>query len=427
MTSPMSPTSIEPLADRIEADVMALASMRDPDRPGWSRQVFSEPYRASRAWVRERMREVGLEVTQDGAGNIVGVLPGSSPGAPPLVTGSHTDTVDGGGRFDGMVGVLGALELVRCLQESNTRLTRDLIVVDFLGEESNDWGLSCLGSRSLAGELTTDHLRRTDTSGTALGDRYHQFGISPEQAMSADWFRRNRPHAYVELHIEQGPLLENTSAQIGVVTAIAGIQRLLATFTGRSDHAGTRPMDDRADAMVAAAQAVLDVQRTGCGAPTHGVATTTSLTTGSVSPNVVPAAVEMKTEVRSIDASWLSLAQEQLVRDIAAHAQREGVDVEFEWTNDNEIVQTSTTVQDSIARVAAAAGHSWQAVPSGATHDAVHMARLAPMGMIFVPSRDGRSHCPEEWTDFSDVIAGVQVLGSTLLDLDRATETSVSP
>jgi N-carbamoyl-L-amino-acid hydrolase len=142
-----------PIAERVERDLLDLSRIRDPDSGGWTRTVFSEPYRESRGWVRSRMREAGLEVHTDAAGNLVGVLPGRNPAAAPLVTGSHTDTVESGGRFDGVVGVLGGLEVVRQLREHDIQLQRDLLVIDFLGEEPNDFGLSCLGSRALAGEL----------------------------------------------------------------------------------------------------------------------------------------------------------------------------------------------------------------------------------------------------------------------------------
>ncbi|MDV3128383.1 M20 family metallo-hydrolase [Mycobacterium sp. 21AC1] len=417
-------TTFEPLVDRIESDIIELSNLHEPDQQGWTRQVFSEPYRSSRDLVATKMRQCGLEVHIDTAGNIVGVLRGSSSAAPALVTGSHTDTVTGGGRFDGIVGVIGALELVRQLRENDITLTRDLIVVDFLGEESNDWGLSCLGSRSLAGELTPADLERRDGQGRRLGDRYHDFGLSPSAVMSTQWLRSTPLHAYVELHIEQGPLLERHDTQIGVVTAIAGIERMLATFVGRADHAGTRPMDDRHDAMVAAARAVLSVQRIGCGATKHGVATTTRLANRFASPNVVPGEVQMRSELRSIDADWLSMAKQQIVADVVDEAHREGVDVEFDWVTDNEISRTAPPIQDIVATSAEQSGLTWRAVPSGATHDAVHLARLCPMGMVFVPSRAGRSHCPEEWTEFTDIAAGVQVLSRTIAALDGADSVS---
>jgi beta-ureidopropionase / N-carbamoyl-L-amino-acid hydrolase len=413
--------AVAPVAERVERDLLELSRIRDPDCGGWTRTVFSEPYRASREWVRSRMREAGLATHTDAAGNLVGVLPGRSPAAAALVTGSHTDTVESGGRFDGVVGVLGGLEVVRQLREHDIQLERDLLVIDFLGEESNDFGLSCLGSRALAGELSAADLDRHDLAGTRLGDRYDAFGLDPSgvltaAAHTADW----RPRAYIELHVEQGPQLEERDVPIGVVTAIAGIERLLATFIGRSDHAGTMPMGDRRDALVAAAEAVLAVRRTGCGAPVHGVATTSRLASEPGSPNVVPGTVRMHAEMRSVDTGWLSTAQRRLTEEIRAKAATFGVDVEVEWSRDNECRLATPSIQEVLSATADSLGIDWAPVPSGATHDAVHMARLCPMGMIFVPSRAGRSHCPEEWSELSHVVTGIQVLAATLIELDRA-------
>lgn len=409
-----------PVPERVEADLDELARIHDPESEGWTRTVFSETYRASREWMRSRMVDAGLQVHPDGAGNLVGVLPGCDPAAPALITGSHTDTVEGGGRFDGIVGVLGALEAVRQLIEHDVRLERDLLVVDFLGEESNEFGLSCLGSRALAGELSAADLYRRDHRGTRLGDRYTAFGLDPSDVLTASgWARTRALHRYVELHVEQGPLLEERDVPIGVVTAIAGIERMLATFTGRPDHAGTMPMGDRRDALVAAAEAVLTVRQEGCGAPVHGVATTSRLVSEPGSPNVVPGTVRMQAEMRSVDVDWLSAAQRRLTEEVRLKAGAYGVDVDVEWSCDNECRPTHPAVHEVISSAADSLGVAWEPVPSGATHDAVHIARLCPMGMIFVPSRGGRSHCPEEWSDLSHIATGVQVLGRTLVELDR--------
>jgi beta-ureidopropionase / N-carbamoyl-L-amino-acid hydrolase len=412
--------ALAPVPERVERDLLDLARIRDPESGGWTRTVFSEPYRASREWVRSRMIDAGLDVHADGAGNLVGVLHGRNPAAPALVTGSHTDTVESGGRFDGIVGVLGALEMVRQFAEHDIRLERDLLVLDFLGEESNEFGLSCLGSRALAGELTAAHLDRRDYQGDRLGDRYAAFGIDPSGVLAASAWTGTRPfHRYVELHVEQGPLLEERGVSIGVVTAIAGIERMLATFAGRPDHAGTMPMGDRRDALVAAAEAVLAVRREGCGAPTHGVATTSRLSSEPGSPNVVPGTVRMQAEMRSVDSDWLSSAMRRLTEEIRLKAAGYGVDVEVEWSRDNERVPASLAVRDVISGEADALGIAWEPVPSGATHDAVHMARLCPMGMIFVPSKGGRSHCPEEWSELDHIRTGIQILGATIMELDR--------
>lgn len=406
-------------AERLGDGILELAKYRDTTRPGWTREVFSEAYRDSRHWVSERMAAAGLEVQVDTAGNIVGRLAGTDPNAPALVTGSHTDTVDGGGRFDGVVGVLGALEAVQLLRESGQRLSRDLLVVDFLGEESNAFGLSCLGSRAIAGELTRTDLDRQDYRGISLGQAYQDFGLDPGAVLQTRWARSGPLHGFIELHIEQGPTLEQRQLPLGIVTAITGIERLVATFTGSPDHAGTRPMNDRKDAMVAAAEAVLSVRREGCGAPNHGVATATRIESESRSPNVVPSLVRMTSEVRSVDNAWLSGVRGRLAEEILANARNLGVDVELDWSTDNTVVHAHAGVHDVAAAAADAIGIPWMPIPSGATHDAVHMAALAPMGMIFVPSRAGKSHCPEEWTDFADIATGVGALAQTLSLLDR--------
>ena len=414
--------SLEPAIDRVRDELETLSRIRDDSVGGWTREVFTEPYRDSRQWVQTAMREADLQVHVDGAGNIIGRLAGHSPGAPAIVTGSHTDTVTAGGRFDGIVGVLGGIETARRIREEGIRLEHDLVVIDFLGEEPNEFGLGCLGSRTLAGELTAADLDRTNLRGVSLGNRYADFDLDPGAALGNDWARRGGIHGYVELHIEQGPTLEQRGIPVGIVTAIAGIERLVATFRGRPDHAGTRDMNSRQDAMVAAAEAVLAVRREGCGAPIHGVATTTQVRSLTDSPNVVPSMVTMRSEIRSIDASWLSGTRRRLAEEIQSSANSSGVDVEFDWSNDNEVVETTRGVQDIAAGAAKEVGVPWLPIPSGATHDAVHMARLAPMGMILIPSRDGKSHCPEEWTEFADISTGIRVLAGTVLRMDAAAQ-----
>ena len=410
--------ALTPDRERLAADLDGLTAIRDPDQKGWTRTVFSEPYRVSRDWVRARMQDAGLQTHTDPAGNLVGVLPGHNPSAPALVTGSHTDTVKAGGRFDGVVGVFGALEVVRILGENDIHLDRDLIVVDFLGEETNDHGLGCLGSRALAGELSVPDLDRPDHSGVRLGDRYAAFGLDPSSVFAAATrFAPRGMHRYVELHIEQGPVLEDHRTPIGVVTGIAAIQRLVATFLGRADHAGTTPMQVRRDALAAAAAAVLAVRQEGCGAPVHGVATTSRVDTAPGSPNVVPARAQIHAEMRSVDTAWLSKAQHRLGARIVEQASELGVDADLSWSTDNDYARVDASVQHVISATTEGLGFEWEPIPSGATHDAAHIARLCPMGMIFVPSRAGRSHCPEEWTELDDILTGVRVLGATLLTM----------
>lgn len=420
MTSEIDLDLLAPQEDRIAADLASLAeSYTESAQQGWTRRVFSEAYRASREWTLKSMRAAGLEAHIDPAGNVVGILRSAHNGAlKPLMTGSHTDTVRGGGRFDGMVGVVGAIEVARRLQETGTRLTRDLIIIDFLGEEANEFGISCVGSRSIAGLLTAEHMMRTDGGVATLGETMDRFGLDTNRALTQAW-KPGSLHGYVELHVEQGPLLERFGTSIGVVTAIAGQEQLLAHFQGRSDHAGTMPMEMRHDALAAAAQAILSVEREGCGAPNHGVSTTGRIESSPGASNVVSNDTRIWAEMRSIDSDWLHGAKRRVAEDIAAAADERGVTVMLEWLNDQEEpVATDLRVQDHIARSADLLSLNWEAVPSGAGHDAAHLTHLGPMGMIFVPSTGGRSHCPEEFSEVVDIAQGVHVLAATLINMD---------
>ena len=270
----------------------------------------------------------------------------------------------------------------------------------------------------MTGQLQPEHLDRVDDAGVPLGEALTVFGLDPHAALTPRWAPR-RVRGYMELHVEQGPLLERSGKTVGVVTAIAGIERLLVTFAGRADHAGTMPMQGRQDALVAAAEAVLTVEREGCGAPVHGVSTTGRIESAPGALNVVPDRARIWAELRSIDAGWLTTAKRRLVERIAADADARGVATLMEWLTDQDPVACAGGVQDVIASAAVEAGLSWEAIPSGAGHDAAHLALLGPMGMIFVPSLGGRSHVPEEDSRPTDIAAGVDVLARTLVRLDR--------
>lgn len=419
----MTTALIEPDAQAVEASIAELAGFVDSTQDGWTRQVFSDPYRASRELVAARMRDAGMDVTLDAGGNVVGRLAGRASQVgltlKPIMTGSHTDTVRGGGRFDGVVGVLGAVEAVAAMRRSGVTLNRDLYVVDFLGEEPNEFGISCVGSRSIAGVLLPEHLDMAGTSGQTMGRTLEGVGLDPQAALNNAW-GKDSLHAYIELHIEQGPLLERSGHEIGVVTAIAGIDRLMARFIGRADHAGATPMDARLDALGAAASAVLTIEREGCGAPVHGVATTGRIESYPGSFNVVPSEARLWAELRSTDSEWLSGVKGRLAREIGLEADRRGVSHMIEWLTDQDAVPTAPAIRDLIARGADRLGHSWTPVPSGAGHDAAHMVHLGPMGMIFIPSAGGRSHCAEEFTPTEDIVRGISVLAETLQELDHA-------
>jgi N-carbamoyl-L-amino-acid hydrolase len=399
---------------RFQADLDALAEFRDPDEPGWTRRVFSEPYIRSRQWVAERMREAGLVVEGDAAGNLIGTLAGGG-GVDALATGSHTDTVAGGGRFDGPVGVLAAIEVARCIRDRGRRLQHDLRVIDFLGEEPNEFGISCVGSRAIVGKLTDDHLGLRDPSGRTLADALASCGGNPSRVGEAAW-PAGSVKAFVELHIEQGPVLEHAGVPVGVVSGIAGIERVQVTFTGQADHAGTTPMASRHDALCAAAEAILAVER--LASEGGGVTTTGRIEVQPGALNVVPGRADIWVEFRHTDAAWLESTVRRFDQQALEAAARRGAQAQMTRLSRTDPVNASGDVRAAMTEALKDLALESMSLPSGAGHDTVQMARLGPVGMLFVPSAGGRSHCPEEWTSPAHLEAGASALLSTLLVLD---------
>ncbi len=402
--------------ERLEADLRSLAALVETDRPGWTRTALGPVGLAGQELVRGWMVDAGLDANIDGAGNVVGRLRGAGLGNRAIMIGSHTDTVVGGGRFDGMVGVVGALEAVRALREAGREMQHDLIVVDFFNEEPNEFGLSCVGSRAMTGDLRGEHLALLDDHGATLGDAICRVGIDPDAMLRA---RVDLSHvdAFLELHIEQGPYLEQHGSQIGLVESITGIARFRAMFNGRADHAGTTPMDVRRDAGCAAAGTVLAVERI-AGEGTQSKGTSGQVTFTPTAVNVVTASAEFRGEFRGPEGAWLRRAQEQLSASATQEGEQRGVEVEVEWLPLQEPAPMTGSVTSTLAGVVDDLGLSSSRLFSGAEHDAAVIARHVPAGMLFIPSRDGRSHCPEEWTDLADVAAGVTALTHSLLALD---------
>lgn len=405
-----------PESSRLHEEWSTLSQYRDDALDGWTRQTFSEPERASRDWVASRMRAVGLATRTDAMGNVIGDLVGTNPQLPAIVIGSHTDTVPGGGRFDGIIGVLGAIEVVQMLRESGVALRHTLRVVDYYNEEPNRFGLSCLGSRAIAGNLHPEHLALIDDQGISLARALELDGRDPTAIGACAWSRGDIA-ASLELHIEQGPLLEAEGASLGIVTSIAGIARLRAEFRGRRDHAGTMPMSLRRDASCTAAGTVLAIERIAA-AGAGAVGTVGEIRVLPEASNVVAESAVVTAEFRSPDNDWFDDARTQLDDAVAEESQRRGVQGHVSWLPREAPTAMDDGIQETLADAVGYLGHEGRRMYSGAGHDAVQMARLAPAGMLFVPSRDGRSHTPEEWTDLSDIVLGVHALAQSVVLLD---------
>ncbi|MGJ7540608.1 M20 family metallo-hydrolase [Brevibacterium luteolum] len=409
--------TIAPVGERFASELAELSTLVDSDRPGWTRRAMSEFDIAGRDYARSLMRQAGLETRIDGAGNVIGVLPGRVGGRQ-IMLGSHTDTVDAGGRYDGITGVLGAIEVVRLLRENDITLDHDLVVVVFFNEEPNDFGLFCMGSRAMTGNADAAMLAITYPQGRCVADSLPSSGIDPHEFLQAR-YDFSPVTAFLELHIEQGPELERMDRQIGVVETITGIHHFRALFTGRQDHAGTTPMDVRADAGCAAAGTVLAVEAIAAsGENTRG--TSGQITFTPEATNVVSRLAAVEGELRGPSGSWLHEAQQRLTEAAVAEGSKRGVHVEMEWTTADEPVPMHEPITKLIATAAEELGFTRATMFSGAGHDAGVIASQTNVGMIFVPSHDGRSHCPEEFTELSDILPGITVLLETVLRIDKA-------
>lgn len=415
-------------AERLWRRVEDLARFTDPGLP-WTRRAFTPLFAQAREWLREEFARAGLSVTQDAGGNLVGRLEGRHAGAPALATGSHCDTVTMGGRFDGIIGVLAGIEIAHAWNENGRRLQRPFEVIDFLSEEPSDYGPSCIGSRALAGQLSGAMLAATNSSGETLAQGLRRIGADPD-ALAGPLRPRGAFDAFVELHIEQGPVLEAAAKQIGVVTDIVGIRRYAITVCGRADHSGTTPMHMRSDALAGAAQIVDATQRLASSLAHEGrqfVATIGKLDVLPNASNAVPASVQMTLESRSGDESLLDGFLDRVTEFATPRLQELRVATETREISRSRPTPCDARVQEAIRAAARDAGCTASSIASGAGHDAVYMAQLCPTGMIFIPCRGGRSHSADEWIEPRQLLDGARVLQRTLAILDSIPLPNLSP
>jgi beta-ureidopropionase / N-carbamoyl-L-amino-acid hydrolase len=406
--------------ERLWADVMRLAEITDPDRP-YTRRSFSPLFLEGRAWLKARFEEAGLKTRIDEASNLIGRRPGSDPDADTILVGSHSDTVPAGGRFDGPAGLFAALEIARSLADAGVRLRHALEVVDFLAEEPSEFGLSCIGSRGIAGAIEPTMLARQAPSGELLAAAIDRMGGNAPLLSQA---RRSDIAAYFELHIEQGIVLQSAGIDVGIVTAIVGITRIEIVFRGSADHAGTTPMHLRRDAFTPAAKTAVFVDRMAreFSARREGlfVATTGVVSIVPNAANVVPQeariVVDARSENRALIDEFLMLLDEQTN---AFSAESRAERARFQRLSDTHPVACHPRLRESLRGSAHALGFSSTDLASGAGHDAAFVARIAPAAMLFIPCRDGKSHAPEEWAEPAALAAGTAVIAEAVLRFDR--------
>lgn len=400
---------------RLCRDLDELGAIGAGPGGGVTRLALSAEDLAARAWLRARMAEAGLSVSTDPAGNTIGRLGPTS--GPALVVGSHLDTVPAGGRFDGALGVLAGLEVARALQEQAVRLGHALEVVAFADEEQARFLPGLGGARAMALGIDPEEFGGVcDGSGVALTAALAAAGVDLAAATSA---RRSSPEiaAYVELHVEQGPRLEEEGVAIGIVAGIVGITRYGVTVTGQANHAGTTAMQRRRDALVGAARLVLEVNRAVRAEGEHMVGTVGRLKVEPGAPNIVPGRVELVIELRCFEQARLERVLGRLRR-LARELEAQGLGLEWQEARYGSPCPMDPVVRTCIARAATRLGYSCRELWSWAGHDAQFMGRRWPAGMIFVPSRGGVSHSPAEYTSPEDLGRGAEVLYATVVELD---------
>lgn len=414
-------------ADRLWGDVMALADITDPARP-YTRRSFTALFLEGRELLLKRFADAGLTTHIDTVGNLIGRLDGTNPALGVIALGSHSDTVPSGGRFDGIAGVATGLEVVRALRDAGIRLEHSIEVIDFLAEEPSEYGLSCVGSRGMVGLLDGKMLELTEPGGEKLRDALRRVGGDPDRLETA---RRNDIRAFLELHIEQGIVLESQSIDVGIVTSIVGIRRIEVIFDGAADHAGTTPLGLRHDALVAAARTVASVRDVGeqLAAETSGyfVATVGILNVEPNASNVVPGRCRLVIDARTTDPAMTARFVEIIDRASTAHAAAAKVTrAAFTTLSDGSPVTCDPALRDALHQGAQSLGLRATDLASGAGHDAAFMSRICPSAMIFVPCRNGKSHAPEEWSDRDEIAAGAAVMLQALKELDRSLARSAT-
>ena len=398
---------------------------------GMDRLAFSPADIESREYTMGLMREAGLEVRIDTGGNIIGRKAGADDSLPAIAMGSHTDTVPLGGKYDGALGVMGAIEVVRTLSENGHVTRHPLEAIVFTNEEGTRFHRWLIGSRAMAGMLEPEDLAAVDAEGVSLAERMKDIGGDlsrvDEAARPGSNTGRGELAAYLELHIEQGPYLYRSGTPIGVVTGITGRGVFEIDITGMSNHAGTTPMGERRDALVAASRLVVQVQKMAAEDEICRVATAGALDVLPNAVNVVPGRATVGVEFRDLDMEALAAAERELTRIALELEERDGVQVAINRHRFTDAVPIAQEMQDWVGEAAERAGFAWERVPSGAGHDAQAIATIAPMAMVFVPSVGGISHAIEEYSSPEDCANGAQVLLELLLLADERLQETVLP
>ena len=400
-------------AERFRETFETYSEIGATEDGGLHRLALSDADREARDLLVEHMEALGLDVRVDELGNTFGRREGRDPDAEAVLIGSHLDSQPYGGRYDGQLGVLTALETLRTFEDEGVETDRPVELVNWTNEEGSRFEQAMLGSGVAAGAVDAEYARSlADSEGRTLGEELGRIGYDGEASAAVDdvW-------AYLELHVEQGPTLEESGSSIGVVDGVFGLSWMAATFEGQANHAGPTAMHDRRDALAAAIDAASEIHDLPNRLSEDAVATVGRMDVSPNSINVIPDEVTFTVDVRSYDSDVVSRAPEAVEFEASTAAEREGVDYELERLWSIDPLEFSPVVREAVAAGAEAADVPYQHIVSGAGHDANHMASITESGMVFVPSAGGLTHNESEFTEWEDCVAGALTYANATLEL----------
>jgi len=402
---------------RLLNDFHCIAEFGRLENGGVTRLAFSNEDLRARNYLIQAMKDAHLKVSIDALGNIRGKRPGKFD-LPPVLIGSHLDTIPNGGHFDGVIGVLGALEVVRTMNDRNIITKRPVEVINFSCEESSRFMVGTVGSKGMIGKMTPGQLKKIkDKEGITLYQALEAAGYKPDEiALSPPL--KNHIHGFIEMHIEQGPVLENLNCQVGIVTAIAAPTRFKVTIKGRADHSGSTPMDMRKDALTGASELILGVEKIATfQAGKNTVATVGFANISPGSMNVVPGRVELGIDLRDINKSDKDEAAKKIIALMDEIKKKRSLEIKYEILSNESPITLSNRIIDALEQEAENKKITYMKMTSGAGHDAMNMAQITDTGMIFIPSINGISHNIAEKSHFSNILTGCELLYATTLGL----------
>ena len=408
--------------ERLQKDFDAMAQLTGLGE-GINRLAFTDADWEGRQYIIDRMTDAGLDVEIDEFGNVVGYKVGTNPDLPVVMVGSHTDSVPNGGNYDGVVGVLSAIEAVRSMIDDGFEHDHTIAVVDFMCEESSRFGAATLGSKAMRGKLTLNDLHRlVDKQGVSLYDSLKERKLHPDAIESMAY---NRPvKAFIEMHIEQGKVLEHEQKQIGIVSGIAAPERFYVTIRGNADHSGATPMNLRHDALCGASKIILGIEEIASmqeEPPVVGTVGVVEVTPGAM--NVIPGAVKLGVDIRSISKVARDSVVFLIKELIDVIAEKRGLSYTIEPIAQDHPVAMHPAMIREIEETVKSVGVDYMTMQSGAGHDAMHWADVVPTGMIFIPCRDGISHNPAEFAAMDDIVAGAEVLENVIKNISLVSNT----